>query len=432
MTYGAWVVATGSDVSGEQLVRTPFSPAENGDASARSILMVAPSWPHPPTWGFAMRVYHLAKQLSRRHRISLLTYGSPEIATAEGRSIFESVHFVKAPASVRSKRPAQVRSLLSSRSHHFGGLRSRAMESALDQLLSERKFDIVQVESSQMAFAAERSGVPVALDEHNVEYRLLERLAAAESSALRKAFGRLEAAKARPEELRAWARCNGSVFTSKEDLAVMRQTFPDKPACVVPNGVDVDHFKPAMTAAQPNTVVFTGAINYRPNTDAVAFFVREVMPRLRRVRPAARFVVVGQGAPEWLIGMSGPYVEFTGAVRDVRPYLAMAAVVVAPLRVGSGTRLKILEAMAMGKAVVTTSVGCEGLGVVDGEHLQIADDAEQFAQETARLMSERDSSEQLGRQARALAERDYSWPVIVHRLEQFHTQLIGKETRRVR
>jgi hypothetical protein len=156
-----------------------------------------------------MRVYHLARQLSRRHRVSLLTYGSPEVATAEGRSIFESVHFVKPPPSARSKRRAQVRSLVSSRSHHYGGLRSREMESALGRLLSQQAFDIVQVESSQMAFVAARSGVPTALDEHNVEYKLLQRLAAAESSPVRKAFGRLEAAKARPEELRAWARCEG-------------------------------------------------------------------------------------------------------------------------------------------------------------------------------------------------------------------------------
>jgi glycosyltransferase involved in cell wall biosynthesis len=161
----------------------------------------------------------------------------------------------------------------------------------------------------------------------------------------------------------------------------------------------------------------------------VAYFVRDVMPRLLRLRPSAKLVVVGQGAPDWLLRMSGPNVEFTGPVSDVRPYLGRAAVVIAPLRVGSGTRLKILEGLAMEKPIVTTSIGCEGLGVVDREHLRVADDPQQFAEDTAQLMSDHKLASELARNGRALVERDYSWSVIVHRLEQFHSQLISKETR---
>jgi sugar transferase (PEP-CTERM/EpsH1 system associated) len=397
----------------------------------RSILLVAPSWPHPPTWGFAMRVYHLARQLSSRHRVSLLTYDGGNTATAQGGfpAIFESVDFVKRPAAIRSKRRAQAESLLSSRSYHVGGLRSAEMETALENLLAQRRFDLIQLESSQMAFCAPVSDVPVALDEHNIEYLLLRRLAEVESSPARKAFGYVEAAKVRLEERRAWNRSDGSIFTSAADMDVMRATMPDKPACVVPNGVDLDYFHPTADEPERSTVVFTGSINYRPNTDAVAFFVRDVMPRLLRLRPSTRFVVVGQGAPDWLVRMSGANVEFTGAVSDVRPYLAQAAVVIAPLRVGSGTRLKILEALAMEKAVVTTGIGCEGLAMVDGEHLVVANDPQSFAEETARLMSDRKLAAELGRSGRVLAERDYSWSVIVHRLERFHSQLISKETR---
>jgi sugar transferase (PEP-CTERM/EpsH1 system associated) len=422
------VVAIVSRVSNDEMALTPLG-QDGRDAPTRSILLVAPSWPHPPTWGFAMRVYNLAKHLATRHRVSLLAYGDAETASTEGRSVFESVEFVRPPGSVASKRRAQARSLWSSHSHHLGGLRTHEMETALEKLLSQRAFDVVQVESSQMGLCPSTTGVPIVLDEHNVEYLLLERLAAAESSLARKTFGRLEAAKARREEIRAWTRCDGSIFTSPADLAVMRAVLPDKPACVVPNGVDLDYFKPVSEPAGSHTIVFTGAINYRPNTDAVAYFVRDVMPRLRRLQPSAKFVVVGQGAPEWLVRLGGPDVEFTGAVGDVRPYLARAAVVVAPLRAGSGTRLKILEAMAMAKPVVTTAIGCEGLDVVDGEHLLVAGDAQVFAEETARLMSDRKRASELGRAARALAERNYSWRAIVQQLEQFHTQLIRKETR---
>jgi glycosyltransferase involved in cell wall biosynthesis len=303
------------------------------------------------------------------------------------------------------------------------------MEAVLKNLLNRRAFDIVQLESSQMAFCAAAAEVPTVLDEHNVEYKLLKRLTAAESSWGRKAFGHLEAAKARREELRAWTQCDGSIFTSAADMAVMRAALPERAACVVPNGVDPEYFEPSADEPEPSTVVFTGAINYRPNTDAVSYFLREVMPRLLRLKPSTKFIVVGQGAPDWLVRMARDNVVFTGAVRDVRPYLASASVVVAPLRAGSGTRLKILEALAMGKPVVTTTIGCEGLAVVDGEHLCVANDPQQFAEATARLMSDRKLATAVGQLGRSLAEREYSWSVIAQRLEQFHTQLIRKEIR---
>jgi len=127
--------------------------------------------------------------------------------------------------------------------------------------------------------------------------------------------------------------------------------------------------------------------------------------------------------------MAGADVEFTGRVDDVRVPLSKAAVVVAPLRAGSGTRLKILEALAMGRPVVTTSIGCEGLSVTGGEHLEVADDPDTFAQKTARLMSDADAAGELGRRGRQLVEREYSWEVVARRLEEFHTQFIRKETR---
>jgi len=412
------------------LVRNEGAEGTQGDRSpSRSILIVAPSWPYPPTWGFAMRVYHLAKQLSIRHRVSLLTYGGRDLAQEPGSTVFESVHLVRPPAAMRSKRRAQARSLFSPDSHHLGGLRSHEMEAVLTNLLSRQAFDLVQLESSQMGFCAPIAGVPTALDEHNVEYMLLKRLAGSESSFGRKAFGLLEAAKVRREELRAWTQCDGAIFTSTADMAAMHSAFPERNACVVPNGVDPEYFRPSAGEVEPSTVVFTGAINYRPNTDAVAYFVRDVMPRLLQLKPSTRFVVVGQGAPDWLLRMASSSVVFTGAVRDVRPYLSGASVVVAPLRAGSGTRLKILEALAMEKPVVTTTIGCEGLNVIDGDHLCIADDAQQFAETTAWLMSDRKLAAEIGREGRALAERDYSWSVIVNRLEQFHKQLINKETR---
>jgi len=423
------MVTMGSRAPTKRTAVATRSHERDQDPSQRSILMVAPAWPYPPTWGFATRVYHLAKELAKRHRVSLLTYGRVGAALGEAAAMFESVDVVASPVAETSKRRRQARSVFSARSAHLGGLRSDQMIAAVANLLAQRRFDLVQLESTQMAFCGAVTDAPVALDEHNVEYLLLKRLASAESVPARKAFGYLEAAKARREEARAWRRADGVIFTSSADLEVMRVSLPYKSGCVVPNGVDVERFKPSDMVPEPNTVVFTGAINYRPNTDAVAFFVRDVLPRLRRLQRSTRFVVVGRGAPDWLVRMAGPEVEFTGEVPDVRPYLARAHVVVAPLRAGSGTRLKILEAMAMGKPVVSTAIGCEGLRVVDGEDISIADDPQALAESTAHLMSHPARAIELGRNARLLAERDYSWPVVAQRLDNFHSQLLSKETR---
>lgn len=433
LAYLAWVMVTrtlpraldAGHAQGQDL-------KADGETPARSILMVAPSWPYPPTWGFAMRVYQLARHLSRRHRVTLLTYAGGNRSGEDIRPAawYSAAEWVPLPRSVngRGRRGAQAASLLSTRSYHMGHLRSDAMARAVEKALAGGRFDLVQVESSQMSPALRDSDVPVVLDEHNVEFKLLGRLAAMESSAARRAFGRLESAKARREEARAWSRADGVVFTSQTDLAVMRRMAPERRGCVVPNAVDVDHFVPGSEDPDPDTVVFTGSINYRPNTDAVEWFDAQVLPHLRRLRPAARFVVVGQGAPEWLVRNAPAGVEFTGAVDDVRPHVARASVVVAPLRSGSGTRLKILEGLAMGKPVVTTGIGCEGIRVVDGEHVCVADEPQHFAEQVARLMVDRGAAQDLGRRGRALVEGQYSWDVAGRRLEQFHTELIGKET----
>jgi len=396
--------------------------ADARSPKSRSILIVAPQWPHPPTWGFVMRVYQLAKELSSRHRVSLLAYGDEHAPRAAG--VFEQVRLVPWPVPSQNKRWAQLTSLGRLGSHHLTGLRSMAMQSALEQMAEREAFDVVQLESSQMSFLEPVPGTCTVLDEHNIEYTLLRRLAAIESEPVRRAFGLVESLKARRDETAAWRKSSGCVFTSDVDLRQMLQASPSTPACVVPNGVDLEYFRPTSASPGEDLIVYTGSINYRPNADAVAYFIREILPKIRRARPGARLLVVGRGAPDWLTRLASEHVEFTGAVPDVRPYLARAAVAVAPIRIGSGTRIKILEAMAMARPVVTTRVGCEGLNVADQQHVLMADDADAFAECTVRLLSDRRRSAELGRAGRDLAEREFGWASAADRLERFHARLV--------
>lgn len=414
-------------------LRQPFSGPEAalpGAPRRRRILVLCPEPPAPPTWGFALRVYHLARELARRNDVSMLTYDSGD-ESRDWRHLEElfRVHRVAAPADARRRRRAQLRSLAGLRSFHLGSLLSPEMQRAIDELAARESFDVIQVESSQMAGFDLPVGPALVLDEHNVEHDLIRGIAAVETSLPRKLYQLLEWRKVRREEIDAWRRFDGCVVTSGEDERQVRHRAPATPTRVVPNAVDLGHFTPAGGDVDPDSIIFVGSINYRPNTDAVLYFARRILPLVRQSRPQATFVVVGQGAPEAVQRLDGPGIRVIGAVADVRPHLARAAVVVVPLRMGGGTRLKVLEGLAMGKALVSTSLGCEGIDVDAGRHLLVADDPERFAAQVIRLMGDPGLRRDLGAAGRDLVERCYGWPAVVAELEAFHDQLVGAARR---
>jgi glycosyltransferase involved in cell wall biosynthesis len=408
---------------------SPHAPAEaapHPSAARRRILLLCPEPPAPPTWGFALRVYHLGRELARRHDVTLLTYdhGDPSRDWRRLEKLFR-VERVEAPGTLRNKRLGQLRHLLSRHSFHLGSLLSPAMQHALDELTGRECFDVIQVESSQMAGFDFPAGPALILDEHNVEHDLLRQVAAAEASLPRRLYQSVEYRKVRREEVAAWRRADGCTVTSLQDERSVREAAPTTPTRVVPNGVDLDHFTPGSGPVDPDAIVFVGSINYRPNTDAVLHFAERILPLVRLARPQATFHVVGQGAPELVRRLEGPRLHIVGGVADVRPHLAGAAVVAVPLRMGGGTRLKVLEALAMGQAVVSTSLGCEGIDVEQGRHLLIADDPEAFAAAVVRLMGDPDLRRELGLGGRDLVERRYGWTAAGATLEAFHAQVVG-------
>jgi polysaccharide biosynthesis protein PslH len=187
--------------------------------------------------------------------------------------------------------------------------------------------------------------------------------------------------------------------------------------------VDPDFFTPGDMATNADTLVFNGLLSYRPNFDAATYFVDEVLPLIERIRPGVTLTLVGHGNPSEIESLRRPNVVLTGSVPDVRPYLQQAAVVVVPIRMGGGTRLKVVEALAMSKAVVSTTIGCEGIRVSDGEHLLKADDPQSFASSVASLLADTARAEALGRAGRALMVKEYSWARSASRLEDLFQKL---------
>ncbi len=405
------------------------------------LLFLTPYLPSPPRWGGPRRLHGLMRGLAEGHNVSVLSFVAPrgpeatfvESSLAATREYCAEVVTVANPRyglGTRAKRALQLRSLASPRSYERLVYHQPAFQAALDGILRRRRFDAITVEFAQMAPFRFPRATTLVLDEHNIEYDILRRTSAAERGGARKLYNALNYHKLRREEQRAWRRVDGCSLTSARDEALLRRHAPALRTAVVPNAADTDAFRPATTAPEPRTVVFFGAIDYYPNTDGLLFFLGEVLPILRARVPGVRVLIVGPSPPEAIARFASETVTITGFVDDIQPYLARAGVAIVPLRVGGGTRLKIVEAMALGKAIVSTTIGAEGLAVTDGEHLLLADTAADFAGQIGRLFEDAALARRLGAAARALAEREYSWRGSVRKLERFYREVLASAPNR--
>jgi glycosyltransferase involved in cell wall biosynthesis len=377
--------------------------------------------------GAQVRFLGLLSCLARSHEVSLLSFVPPK---ADNAAVLESVRgycetVVTVPndrlgSQGASKRALQLRSVLSSRSRLQMFHEHHSFQLALDDLAARSRYDVVQVEGCYMAHYAFPRGSAVVLDEHNIEYEIYRRSSSISRALPRKLYNLLDYAKLRTEEQRSWRTVDAVAVTSLRDHAVVRECVPDARVAVVPNAVDLDFFSSTESRTEASTLLFFGAMNYYPNVDAIVYFLREVMPLLKRSHPTLKLVIVGSLPPPEVQRWAGADVVVTGAVDDVRPYLHRARGVVVPLRVGGGTRLKILEAMAMGKAVVSTAVGAEGLAVTDGHDILLANDAESFAVQTRRVLDDDALVGRLGAAARRLVESDYQWKASARKLEALY------------
>ncbi len=239
-------------------------------------------------------------------------------------------------------------------------------------------------------------------------------------------FNRIEYQRFRRFEQRAWRKVDGCIVTSGREVAIVRASAPEVPIEVVPNGVDLAYFAPAAEPPKPYTLVFNGVLDYRPNLDAALFLAQEIWPLVVARCPEARLSIVGRNAGVDLRDLRRPGIELIGEVPDIRPYIQGAAAVVVPIRMGGGTRLKVVEALSMGKAIVSTSLGCEGISVRDGEHLLVADDAKAFAARIVDVLESPDLGAALGRAGRRLAEREYSWELSADQIDALYGSLVGE------
>lgn len=397
------------------------------------IAAVLPFLPWPPDHGGRIRAAHLLRGLARRHRVTALgVIADPaeERAAAPLRADGIELRAVLRPrrfgALGGADRARKLLNLALGRSDLEARFRSGAVDAAVRALGGP--FDVALAETLWGAAAA--LAVPArvhALDAHNVESVVAERAAARERGGLARALARREAANLRRREAALVRRFGLVVAVSGEDAAGLRALAPGARVEVVSNAVDTEALDPLPPAGPPETILFAGSCNYPPNEEAALWLLREIVPPLRAKLPRLVVLLLGADPSRRVLDAAAATggVEAPGWVPDLRPWYARAHVAVAPLRVGGGTRTKILEAMALGRAVVATRLGAEGLPFRDGAELMLADEPRAFADAVAALVAQPARRAELERRARAAVEREFSAARAAQRFEELLVAAVG-------
>jgi glycosyltransferase involved in cell wall biosynthesis len=387
------------------------------------VLALSFSIPFPPVGGGEIRTHRLLRALAERHDVTLVgfTYGQEPAQPAfpirivtvpwewpsAYREMYEGDGIVAQAAFDRLGGP-------SGQPWFASVLQSAAMERTLDRLAA-LAFDVVLIEHADMARFLDRlpQAVPKVLDFHDVYSRMAERALAAAGNDRRSELASEFERTVRFERQSASA-CALCLACSETDAAAVRNLLLCDRVDVVPNGVDTTFFAPSGERPSRGSLLFTGTMNYGPNVDAVAYFVHEIWPLLRNRISGLTFEVVGANPTDEVGNLASDDVIIHGGVADMRPYYRRAAVVVVPLRQGGGTRLKILEAAASGKAVVSSSLGVEGLNFGAGKDLLVSDSPSGFAHAITFLLDNESSRAALEQAARRVALQ-YEWEAICSR-----------------
>jgi glycosyltransferase involved in cell wall biosynthesis len=405
-------------------------PTALGDRKLK-VLVIDEEVPFPPNSGKRIRTWNLLRRLAARNEVTLLCYGeavNPAIGELERAGIRVKV---VAPPSAPAKWKLYLQllqNLLSPLPFSVVKHYSQRFQEALDGLLREEHWDVVQCEwTPYMHFIRNDTPCPVLIATHNVEYQIWQRRASHDPNVLGKLFFYLQAIKMRHFEKIALKRAASVTAVSTVDARMMA-AWGVKNIGVVSNGIDVGTYREIGGTEAENEVLSISSLDWYPNVDAIDFFLRAAWPIIRREQPQAIFRVIGRNPPEELRKRleSTAGVVFHGEVADLRPFLEKASVVVVPLRIGGGSRLKILEALAAGKAVVSTTVGAEGLELTPGVHLKIADKPEDFARTTVELLRSPVNRKGLADAGRSYVQQQYDWDKIAVELEACWRQLSAR------
>jgi sugar transferase (PEP-CTERM/EpsH1 system associated) len=374
----------------------------------------------PLDTGGKIRSYNILLQLAKHHAVTFFSfYGTRENDVHVDLSqIFQRVIQVPLdlpPAKGAGELLDYIAHLFSREPYRLTKYCRPVVRRKLRALLQEESYDVILCD-----FLAAAGVIPwdwlcrKVLFAHNVEAVIWQRHYEVTSNPLWKALSWREWRRMGAAEQRYLQKADHVFTVSENDRQAFAKFLDPHKLSVTQTGVDTEFFQPSEEKEIPNSLVFTGSMDWLPNEDAILYFSDEILPLVRLQVPDVTLCVVGRKPSRRLQDLASrvPHIQLTGWVEDVRPYVAQRAVFIVPLRIGGGTRLKIFEAMSMAKAVVSTSIGAEGLPVNNGEHILLADDPASFAENTVRLLGNASQRAQIGRAARHLVQENYSWAAV--------------------
>lgn len=379
--------------------------------------MLSPTLPWPPHMGSRIRILHILKELSSAHRVTLVAPAAEETALAQSwRSLCSELHTVPAGPT---KTLAAVRTLVSRRPYRAVKFCTSPYRRLVARLLQAKSFDLIWVNYMELMDCLPSQIRPrpaVVLDQPNDEREMWLSFSRKGNWAFR-VFARQNLRKICRLENRVCNRLDAVIAVSQAESERLRRRLPE--TCLVwtfPNGVDAEYFHSPHRPVddQACEILFCGSLDIAMNTDAVLYFAAQIFPHIRRSIPAVTFRIVGRNPPRRIRRLGNRRgIVVTGTVSDVRPYYDRAAVAVSPFRMGAGTKLKILEAMAMGVPLVSTSVGVQGVRISDGEHMFIEDQPQRFAQRVKDLLQDGRLRRDMASRAREWVVQEYSWPRVL-------------------
>ena len=402
------------------------------------ILFLSQIVPYPPHGGVLQRGYNIVREIAKHNDVHLLAFVHPEILTSQAmidqsKAVLEDMCTTVDYFSLWPKRSRwhNAAALLAGSVYpgSFGELahRSAGFSKRITEILDTCDIDVVHYDTIGLArYRSRAETYPSVLTHHNIESSLMARRAKVERTFPGRAYVARQARLLRRMEAEESRKFDINVMMSSTDEKELQSITGGVRTAIVPNGVDTAYFQPSGDEPEP-AIIYTGGMNMFANEDAVMHLLRDMWSDIKSAVPGVKFYVIGQDPTREILNFarSDPSVVVTGFVDDIRPYVAKSAVYVVPIRVGGGTRLKVLDALAQGKAIVSTSVGCEGIEVTDGKDIRIEDTVEGFVRSTIELLNDDNSRRSLGRAARELAESRYSWEGIGKVLNEVYEDVVA-------
>lgn len=392
---------------------------------------------HPVDKGGKIRTYQMLKELKKDHHITYLTLDDGSSSNDASEKAFEYCHeLIKVPHHTVPKFSARFYeelaiNLISSLPYAVKKYDSHAMRQALLERVTKDHFDVFVCD-----FLAPASNVPASLPvatvlfQHNVEAMIWQRHFQVQSHPLKKFYLKQQWRKMWNFEKETCRRFDEVVAVSENDSQTMKQEYGISNVTDVPTGVDIDFFKPDRSVdARPNSLVFTGSMDWLPNEDAIRYFTDEVLKLIKHEVPDVTLTVVGRDPFPALVELSKrePSITVTGRVDDVRPYIDSATAYIVPIRIGGGTRIKIYESMAMEKPVVSTSIGAEGLPLVNGKEILLADTAKDFAANVVRVLKDKKFADQIGTTAASTVREKFAWGNAANRFAEICEAAVSRK-----